>query len=276
MNNLNLNNITEHIRKRRSVRSFDGRDLDEALKEQLLSYANSIANPFGIPVAFKYLYADRDGLSCPVVSGTDLYLGAKIKNLPDCFLAFGYSFEMLVLYAKSLGIGTVWIGGTMNRPAFEKAMTLGADEIMPCATPIGYEAEKMSVRENLMRKAVKADERMPFEELFFDGAFVQPLYKENAAKLAEVLESVRLAPSAVNRQPWRVLVTDGEVHFYLKRSKGMTHGDKLDMQMIDMGIALCHFALAAEESGINVKLVRKEPKIRPEQRMEYVASYTIL
>lgn len=27
----------------------------------------------------------------------------------------GYSFEKLVLFAWSLGIGTVWIGGTMKR-----------------------------------------------------------------------------------------------------------------------------------------------------------------
>lgn len=270
-----MKNVIELIGQRRSVRSFDGRILDESVKDELLTFANSIVNPFGISVTFKYLDAVRDGLSCPVASGTDLYLGAKIKNVPNAFLAFGYTFEMLVLYAKSLGLGTVWIGGTMNRSAFERAMELEADEIMPCVTPVGYEAEKMSVRETLMRKAVKADERLPFEELFFSDSFDSPLTKEKAGELSKVLEMVRLAPSAVNKQPWRAVVTENAVHFYLKRSKGFAHGGKLDMQMIDMGIALCHFALAAEECGLEIKYVCEKPEIMPEQGMEYIGSYVI-
>lgn len=58
----------------------------------------------------------------------------------------------------------------------------------------------------------------------------------------------RLAPSAVNKQPWRIVVADNKAHFYLKRSKGFGHEGKLDMQMIDMGIALCHFALTEKKT----------------------------
>ena len=50
-------------------------------------------------------------------------------------------------------------------------MELSEDEIMPCASPLGYPAKKMSIRENMMRKAIKANTRLNFEELFFDGAF---------------------------------------------------------------------------------------------------------
>ena len=32
------------------------------------------------------------------------------------------NFEQLVLRAQDLGLGTVWLGGTMNRAAYEKAM----------------------------------------------------------------------------------------------------------------------------------------------------------
>lgn len=181
--------------------------------------------------------AKEDGLTCPVVVGTDLYVGGKIKWSENASVAFGYSFEMLVLYAQSIGIGIVWLGGTMNRFAYEEAMELDGDEIMPCASALGYPAKKMSLRESMMRKGVKADERLPFEELFFDGSFDTPLSKEKAGTWAEALEMVRLAPSAVNKQPWHVVVTDNAVHFYLKRSKGFARTSKLDMQMIDMGIA---------------------------------------
>lgn len=79
---------------------------------------------------------------CPVVNGADLYVGGKIKDVPNASAAFGFSFETFVLYAQSMGLGTVWLGGTMNRPAFEAAMELGEDEMMPCASPVGYIAKK--------------------------------------------------------------------------------------------------------------------------------------
>lgn len=271
-----MENITELIRQRRSVRTYDGRTVDESTKEKLLSFANTFPNPFTIPVAFKYLDAKKDGLTCPVVSGTELYAGGKIKNLPNASAAFGYSFEGFVLYAQSLGLGTVWLGGTMNRPAFEQAMELEEDEMMPCAASVGYTAKKMSVRENMMRKAIKADERAPFEELFFDGSFAAPLAKEKAGKFAEPLEMVRLAPSAVNKQPWRVVVSDHAAHFYLRRSKGFGHEGKLDMQMIDMGIALCHFALTAKENGLRIAFAQEDPKLASSADVEYIASYQIV
>ncbi len=271
-----MENITELIKQRRSVRTYDGRILDENTKEQLLLFAKNIQNPFDIPVEFKFLDAKKDGLTCPVVSGTDLYVGAKIKNAPNNSVAFGYSFEAFVLYAQSLGLGTVWLGGTMNRAAFEQAMELSENEIMPCATPIGYTAKKMSMRENMMRRAIKADERLPFEDLFFDGAFNTPLLKEKADKFAEPLGMVRLAPSAVNKQPWRIVITDNTAHFYLKRTKGFGHERKLDMQMIDMGIALCHFALTAMENGLSINFVQDDPKLASNFEIEYIASYQII
>ena len=269
-----MRNVVEVMKQRRSVRSYDSKLVDEQLKKQILAYANAIVNPFHIPVTFQYLDAKKDGLTCPVVVGTDLYVGGKIKKGKNACVAFGYTFEQFILYVHSLGLGTVWLGGTMNRSAYEKAMYLKADEMMPCATPIGYIASKMSVRESMMRKAVKANERLSFEELFFDGSFETSLNKEKANALLEPLEMVRLAPSAVNKQPWRVLVQGNYVHFYLKRSKGFGHEGSLDMQMIDMGIALCHFELTAKEKGLNVTFIQQAPNVLASD-MEYIATYMI-
>ena len=269
-----MNNITEHIRNRRSVRTYDGRELDKNDIEKLTTFAQTIENPYKIPVDFKFLNAKEYGLNCPVVVGTDLYVGGKINWSENASVAFGCSFEMFVLYAQSIGIGTVWLGGTMNRSAYEEAMELDSDEIMPCASALGYPAKKMSLRESMMRKGVKADERLPFEELFFDGSFEKPLSKENAGEWSECLEMIRLAPSAVNKQPWRVVVTDNAVHFYLKRSKGFARTEKLDMQMIDMGIALCHFDLTAKEKNLNIVFEQNDPKL--ESDAEYIASFSLV
>lgn len=269
-----MEHITESIRKRRSVRTFDGREIGQSETDALEAFTQTIANPYAIPVEYKLLNAKAHGLSCPVVSGTDLYVGGKIKRLPHANEAFGYSFERLVLFAQSLGIGTVWLGGTMNRSAFEAAMELNNDEMMPCASPLGYPSEKMSLKETMMRKAIKADERLPFEKLFFDGSLDTPLLKEKAGVLAHPLEMVRLAPSAVNKQPWRIVVVDHTVHMYLKRSKGFA-ASAVDMQKIDMGIALCHFDLAAKEAGLNVAFTVSDPRLANSEGTEYIASYQI-
>ena len=271
-----MENITELVRCRRSVRTFDGREVNEDDLKKLALFMEKIENPYGIPVSFKFLDGKKQALPCPVVSGTDLYVGAKAPRMPHVEEAIGYSFEMFVLYAWSIGIGTVWIGGTMDRSAFERAMALEQNEMMPCVSPLGYPAGKRSIRENMMRKAIRADSRNPFETIFFDSTFDVPLTTEKAGRLAEPLEMVRLAPSAANKQPWRVLIDKKGIHFYLKRSKGFASEAAGDMQKVDLGIALCHFALAAKENAINICFDMNDPGIETEAGMEYIASYLVL
>lgn len=260
------------IRKRRSVRSYSTVPLRAEDMKKLEDYISTLKNPLGVPIEYRFLDAKEHGLSSPVIVGTDLYLGAKVPKVPLCEAAFGYDLEKLMLYALSLGIGTVWIAGTMNRPAFEKAMDLGENELMPAVTPIGYIAEKMSMREAVMRKGVKANERLPFGELFYKDGFSEPLSKDIAGRFADALEAVRLAPSAVNKQPWRVVVSGNAVHFYEKHSKGMADRT-FDVQLVDIGIALAHFVLAAEEDGINGKIAVADPKLQTAEGTEYIISF---
>lgn len=269
-----MNTIDALVRSRRSVRTFDERAITQQDLDKLCAFMEKIDNPYGLPVEFRLLDAKKQNLSCPVVVGTDLYVGAKMKKTPHLNEAIGYSFEALILCAQSLGIGTVWVGGTMDRAAFERAIGLAEDEVMPCVSPLGYPAKKMSLRETMMRKGIKADDRMAFGELFFNGSFAAPLTQQSAGSLFQPLEMVRLGPSAVNKQPWRVVVSENAAHFYLKRSRGFG-GGVLDMQKIDVGIALCHFDLAAKEAGLDPRFVQADPGIAAKDGEEYIASYLI-
>ena len=123
-----------------------------------------------------------------------------------------------------------------------------------------------------MRKGVRADSRAAFQSLFFDGGFDKPLTPERAGALAQPLELVRWAPSAVNKQPWRAVAVENAVHFYLKHAKGFVSDAVGDMQKVDLGIALCHFALAAEENGLNIPFCISDPGISAEPDTEYIAS----
>ena len=264
--------IKELIQKRKSVRTFDGQPLSDAHRQALSDYAAALTNPFGIPVEFCFLDAREHELSSAVIVGTEQYVAAKVTPAEHYELAYGYCYESFCLYALSLGVGSVMLGGTFSRRAFEKAMRLKNAEVMPLASPLGYPAKKPSVREKMMRKTIKADERMPFEKLFFENSFKTALTPAQAGEYATALEMVRLAPSAVNKQPWRAVLAGGAVHFFKKGSK-MLSSDSLDLQRIDMGIALAHFDLTLKEEGVNGRFVTKELDFEVEKGLEYVISY---
>ena len=268
-----MENMFELIRGRRSVRTYDGVPLTAEHRAALAAYMADIPTPWGITPAFRLLEAAEHGQKSPVVAGESMYFAGKMTRTAHAEEAYGFAFEQLVLYAWSLGIGTVWLGGTLNRDAFQKAMDLAPGEFMPCASPLGYPARKPSFRETLMRKGVGADSRLPFDTLFFAGDLRRPLTPEAAGPLARPLEAVRLAPSAVNKQPWRGVLAEDAVHFYLKRTKGLA-GDAStgDLQKIDLGIALCHFFLTAEAEGLKPVLSLSDPGLETEADTEYIAS----
>lgn len=265
----------ELIRGRKSVRTFDGRGLSEADRAELERFAAGIAAPFDATVRFVFLDADQYGLSSPVIAGEKLYVAGIVSKAPLAEAAYGYAFEELVLHAWSMGIGTTWIGGTMKRELFEKAAGLAEGELMPCVSPLGYPAAKRSLKETLMRKGVGADSRMPAENLFFDGTFDTPLAGAGREAIADLIEMVRFAPSAVNKQPWRILCRDGLYHFYEKKDKGYIGPATGDLQKIDVGIALCHFVKGAAERGADVKVCVQDPGVALPDNMEYIASVSL-
>ncbi len=260
-------NISEAIRKRRSVRSFSKTPLSRKDAERIMKFAETADNPFGLEISWYLLDGEKDGVSSVVISNCDCYIAGKMKKVPHAEEAFGYSFERIVLYAHSIGVGTTWIAGTMDRKAFERAIDLQEDEVMPCVSPLGYPADKMSFRELMMRKGVKADLRQDFEKLFFLGDFSHPLKQEDAGELKEALQLVRLGPSAVNKQPWRIVVTDRTAHFY----KAGKASDSWDIQKIDIGIAICHFMEALKEKGHQPVLTVSDPGLTAPEAV-YVAS----
>lgn len=267
-----MSGLEAAIRARRSVRTFDGRELSQEDKKKLEDYIKTVDDPFGKNIEYRFISAKEHALTSPVLAGEQIYLAGKLKKGPLSDLAFGYSFEQIVLFAQMQNIATVWIAGTMNRDAFEKAIELKEDEVMPAVTPVGYEAGKMAIKETLMRKGVKADQRYAFKELFFDNDFSTPL-ADTGDDVCRALEMVRLAPSAVNKQPWRAIRQGENVHFYEHKDEGYDHGDEGDLQKVDVGIGLAHFVLTAREMGLDGSIEVKDPQAALPADTEYVISW---
>ena len=265
--------VKESIKGRKSVRTFDGRQISEIDRESLLNYIKTVRNPFDVPVEFRLLKVKEHDLSSPVVIGADEYIAAKTTRCRNFEIGYGYSFESVCLYARSLGIGTVILAASISRKTFEKAMDLKENEVMPVATPIGYPASKRSIRETLMRKGIKADSRIAFDKLYYDGDFEKGLSTDKAGVFSDALEMLRWAPSAVNKQPWRAVVCKDTVHFY--EAKSMSDTPLGDLQKLDLGIGLAHFDLTLKEEGVSGCFFEKDPGIGHENNVEYIVSYGI-
>ena len=259
------------IRQRKSVRTFDGRSLSDADRKQLEDYINTLTNPFDVPVEFSLLDAKEHNLSSHVIVGENTYLTAKVKREGHYKIAYGYSFEKACLYALSLGIGTVMLAASLSRSTFEQAMNVQTDEVLPVGSPAGYPAEKRSIRDSLMRKGLKADERIPFGKLYYNSTFENELTKEAAGVFAEALEMARLAPSAGNKQPWRAVLDGDKVHFY--EQKSMKVSPLGDIQKVDVGIALAHFDMTMEENGYAGSFAFADPGIQAPSETYYIVTY---
>ncbi|MCR5397093.1 MAG: nitroreductase family protein [Lachnospiraceae bacterium] len=271
-----MENFLDLVKTRRSVRTFDGKAISDNIMEKLKKYAEADVNPFQIPVTYGFHSAAEQNLSSPVITDAPCFVTAKINAGKNADVAYGYSFQNFLMYAHSLGLGTVLIGGTMPRDKFEQAAQLQDGEIMPCMSPLGYCAEKMTLKETMMRKGTGADKRMDFEKLFFKNDFSTPLtpLEAQAECIYDALEALRWAPSAVNKQPWRVVVCENTFHFYEKKNKGYDNGI-YDVQKVDMGIAMYNFAHMLETQDKHPTLVLADPGIRIENDMEYIASFQL-
>ena len=266
-----MSGIVDTIQGRRSVRTFENKPMTPEDRAYVEGVIQSIETPFGAPVEFRLLDAAEHGLKSPVIVGAHEYVAAKVERVPGAELALGFAFECFCLRAAERGLGTVMLAASLSRKSFEEAMEVGPGEVMPVASPVGYPAAKLSLRESMMRKAIKSDERLPFSRVFFSGSFGTPLSPSDAGRFKEPLEMLRLAPSATNKQPWRAVVDGDTVHFFEEHS--LKESALGDIQKVDMGIALSHFLLTAQERGLEGRFVTRDPEAAAPKGTEYITSF---
>jgi nitroreductase len=254
--------VQDLIKSRKSVRSYDNQPLSEDMKKKITDYFETIESPLKNEIRIVFVDKDSDAEKGIKIGTYGLIKGAKTfiaaiipSDAIASYVQLGFKLEQLILYAKDLGLGTVWLGGTFNKDQFTKAADLAQHEIMPIVTPIGFPADKRSLTEVLMRKTSSGDKRKGWEEMFFDRAFNKPLLRSDAGKYEPALEMVRLAPSAANIQPWRIIKEYDKFHFYNSKSNAKMHD-------IDIGICMSHFELTLNEAEIKGSWKIQKPEIK--------------
>ncbi len=139
-------------------------------------------------------------------------------DAPESAVNAGVSGEMLLLRAVELGLGGCWVSGTFKRG--QTGVQLKPGEKLLALIALGVPAQEPSLPIARKRKELAA---------------ICPEHEALCPALREAAEYVRIAPSAMNLQPWR---------FTMLSDRAVTLAVAAGAQRMDLGIALCHVALA--------------------------------
>lgn len=151
----------------------------------------------------------------------------------------GYTGQGCVLEATALGLDTCWVGGFFSHHKVGRLVELTGAESVFAVSPVGHAPARLSLNERVMSRMAHSHRRKPVSEIAEGLDDAWPAWASSA------VERARIAPSAVNRQPWRFRMEDGG----LVVSK--THGELPSVtKALDCGIAMLHAELGALAQGV--------------------------
>lgn len=281
---LDTRSLTEVIKKRKSTRTYKPERLTPEHKKAIEDFICQNNKGIGgeeinIVILEKAESEKQMKLAYGAIKGNHTYLLGMARHNPETRLNYGYIMEKIVLKATELGVASCWIG-YFDHDYFND-LNLEKGFVIPGLVIIGYAAQRLSSAEKLMRFAVSASQRLPWDRLFFDYQTKSPLVAETSPNIAETindytesLEMLRLAPSSSNSQPWRVYFDKpaNEFHFF-KKPKSQIY-ERLGMHELDLGIAMAHFELTSQKNGLKGNWVRKQEGIAaPEEGLQYMISW---
>lgn len=173
------------------------------------------------------------------------------ESHPSVQESVGYLGEAAVLEATSLELDTCWVAGFFDRRLAETLVELLPGERVMAISPVGYGQPRPRAGERLMKRVVGAHKRRPVHEIApgFDEER-WPSWATEGVRLA------RLAPSAVNRQPWSIeLLTEPDPLTRPPEAVGaqicvVERGAEGHIsRRLDCGIAMLHFEVGAHLMG---------------------------
>lgn len=260
-------NILEAIQTRKSVRNYNGETLTPQQHNIVSDSIEKASSPFGGAFTIRLKDYPKESDFKPgtygVIKGACAYLTMAIGEDDNDALSAGFAMEKVVLDAWAEGLGTCWIAATFKGTDFERDNQWPEGQKLRIVSPIGVPSGKRSVIDRLTRTIARSNNRKPFDELFFYGDVDTPLRQD--CTFGEALSMLRLAPSSTNSQPWRAVVTDDTVHFYINSYSRVG--------ILNLGIGLYHFISTEQFYNHEGVFSVGKPDIITPEKWHYVTSY---
>jgi nitroreductase len=235
------------ILKRRSIRQYAAKPVEAAGLEAMRRVCAEF-RPF--PSARSVLVADpAEDIFRGIPGGYGKVRGAPalvafVGNMdsPDVQEALGYTGEGVILEATALGLATCWVGGFFSSKRAAAIAKVSPNERVLAVTPVGYPKEGSSLQEKAMSRFGRNWQRRPLSDLVTG-------LKENDRPewMKAALEAARLAPSAMNRQPWRF---QGDRNSIIVSADSALNPTMVVSKRLDCGIAMLHIEIGGLSSGV--------------------------
>ena len=249
MEQQNLNNglkeeLYQAIYKRKSIRKYQKENLSEQKLTDIKNFLNK-AEVLDPEIKFETKIVNSDKVKSLLPIRSPHYLQFFSETEGDYLLNAGFILQQLDLYLSANNIGGCWFG--MAKP--KKEIIAESDLEYVITLVFGKPAELSQ------RDSIEDFDRKPLSEI------------KEGENHYDLLEAARLAPSATNGQPWYFISAKDQIHLYQLEPNFIKKFFYEKMNKIDMGIALAHLWLAAEEHNKNFRFEKLSE--RPAEIKDY-------
>ena len=204
--------LNEMIYHRKSCRSFTNVPVDAATIEAIKAFP---MKPLYPEIKVRWDIVSRNQVKCICPWTTPQLITVYSEETEGYLENIGFLFQQMDLFLQTLGLGVCWLGmGRMNPKTATQVEDMKFVIMLAFGHPKGDQ----------LRHDLKEFKRKSMEQI---------ADQEDAR-----LEVARLAPSAVNSQPWYFTHEGAAIHAYCS-----SRGSRLDA-----GIAVAHLYAANEES----------------------------
>jgi nitroreductase len=245
--------LYEAIFKRKSVRDYDPTPLDQNRLDEITRNLQTLT-PMAPDIKTEFKIISPDQVSRKLSNKAPHYIVAFSEAKGAYKANLGYMLQQIDLYFSANGLGSCWLGIPQPAKEVTDASKLQFVILMSFGNP----------KEPLHRADASEFKRKRLSEI------------TNIQGADELLEPVRLAPSAINLQNWYFTGSKQAVHAYSAKAGFMRNFVGGNYYPVNVGIALCHLRLSAEHIGGKTRFVFDGSRDKtPPKNFEYIATLEI-
>lgn len=167
------------------------------------------------------------------------------EDTRESWISLGFAQEQVVIDLTKLELSTCWVGGFFHKSKTKEFFGVEGNEVVADLISIGH--AKPHFINTSMRSLVKGNRRKPKDEIAFYkewGNNCLDFLKDNK-EIDLAVQMAILSPSASNRQPARVIISEKEAYFYIVDG----NDSYSKMRLLDAGIFMSHFCLTLEHQS---------------------------
>ena len=222
--------LYEAIFQRKSIRKYNMEPISTMTITELQEFASKI-KPLDEKIKYEFSYLCTNDVKNLMPIKAPHYICLYSEKKGNYLMNTGFLLQQIDLYLSANDIGSCWLG--MAKPSKQvPEMKNGLEFVIMLAFGNTNEPVHRADSSEFNRNSLSSI--------------------SNIAGADEILEPVRLSPSAVNMQPWFFSGNADEITVSrekLNLIKAPLYGK---MNQIDIGIALCHLWLSLDHQGKSV------------------------